>query len=357
MSAVKKQYSPYEKGLMFSTQTRQNIQMLPNVTVNGGATTMQYHFPKSRLLSKVYLHIQAEITVKHASKTTIDVNTLTPYKVLRRVSMDLNNGFSPYVVSGEELALLNCIDKNGDKMLKKSNYKNVVEGTYPVSAEGTKTVVDYMLELPITLNSMSPTGIILLQNDQTNVTLNVDIANGLDIFNDVDTTGYGVEIGKVVGEVCLETFSIPSNEDAFPDLSVLKLVNGRTDSMPSVGQQIVKLQTGTIYRKLILQIVDEDGKPIEDTDLTNIELVFNQADVNYSIAPSMLRAINTAELGFEMPKGVYVFDFSNGGNLPNYGNSRDFIDTEKLTEFWVRFSSNKRGKVNIVSECITRLQG
>ena len=354
---MSKTYSVQERNLMFQTSTRQNIQMLPSQNVVGGATSMQYHFPKTRLLSKVYLHMQAVVNVKHATKTEIAIDELTPYRVIRRCAIDLNNGFSPYTVSGEELALLNTIDKNGDKVLKATNYKDVPEGKYVASPEGTDNVVDFYLELPITLNEISPTGIILLQNDQTNVTLNIDIANGVDMFKGVDVEGYTVTIGKVTGDVALETFSIPANENAMPDLSVLKLVNGRSESMPSVGQQIIKLSTGTIYRKLVVYITDEQGKPVEDADLTNIELVFNGADVNYNIAPSMLRAINTSHLGYELPKGVYIFDFSSGGNLPNFGNTRDFIDTEKLTEFWLRFTTSKRGNVAIVSECITRLNG
>lgn len=354
----KTELTAQQKAQLFSSATRQNYQMLPNVTVTSGATTMQFSLPKSRLLSKIYLRVSAVVNVKHASKTTIAGDEYTPYKVIRKCNLDLNNGFAPFTVSGTDLAIYNSVDRNAKKIYEKSNYRNASEtGEYVASPEGTDNAFDYVLELPVTLNPRDPIGMILLQNDQTNVTLNVDIANGVDIFAGTDTTGYEVTIKKVVGEVCLETFSIPANEMAFPDLTVLKLVNGRTDSMPAVGQQIIKLATGTIYRKLVVQILDEDGKAVPETDLTNIELVFNQADVNVSISPAMLRAINTAELGYELPKGVYVFDFSAGGNLPNYGSTRDFIDTDKLTEFWVRFSSNKRGKVNIVTECLSRLQG
>ena len=357
MSGTKKEYTAQEKALMFSSATRQNLQMLPKVVVNAGASRMQFAFPKSRLLSNIYLRIKAQVKVAHATKTTIPVDEHAPYRLLRLCTLDLNNGFSPYRLSGEELAILSCVDRNGKKIYEKSNYRNAeVGGTMTASADGTVNEFDYVLEMPITLNKMSPTGIVLLQNDQTNVTLNVDIANGIDMIVG-DKEGYTIDIVKVEGEVCLETFSIPANENAIPDLSVLKLVQARTESMASVGQQVVKLSTGTIYRKLILHITDENGNPIADEDLTDISLVFNQADRNYVISPQMLRAINTGELGFELPKGVYVFDFSSGGNFANYGNTRDYIDTEKLTEFWVTFSTGKRGKVTIISECISRLRG
>ena len=53
-------------------------------------------------------------------------------------------------------------------------------------------------------------------------------------------------------------------------------------------------------------------------------------------------------------KGVYIFDFSDNG-IPNYGGTRDYIDSTKLTMFQVRFNSNKAGRVRIVSENLARL--
>lgn len=352
------QLTAQQRAQLFAMSTRQNYQMLAKETAAQGATTVQFSLPKARLLSKVMVEVDATVKVKHDSKTSIEVGAFTPYKVVRRIALDLNNGFSPYVVAGEECAMYNSIDKNGDKVYTKSNYRNVVEnGTFTASAEGAENKMSFMLELPVSINPRDPIGLILLQNDQTNVTLTVDIANGVDMFNDVDTTGYTVELSNISVTPCLETFSIPANANAYPDLSVIKLVNGRSDAMASTGQQVIKLATGTIYRKLIFQVVDEDGVAMSTEDITsNIELVFNQADINYSISPKMLKAINTRELGFELPEGMYVLDFSAGGNITNYGGTRDYIDTEKLTEFWLRFNTGKRGKVKIVSECLARLQ-
>jgi hypothetical protein len=352
------QLTAQQRAQLFAMSTRQNYQMLAKETASQGATTVQFSLPKARLLSKVMVNVDATVKVKHDSKTSIEVGALTPYKVIRRIALDLNNGFSPYVVAGEECAMYNSIDKNGDKVYEQSNYRNVVSGgTFTASAEGSENKVNFMLELPVAINPRDPIGLILLQNDQTNVTLTVDIANGIDMFNDVDTTGYTVDLSNITVTPCLETFSIPANANAYPDLSVIKLVNGRSDALASTGQQVIKLSTGTIYRKLMFYVVDENGVPMDAADITSdIQLVFNQADINYSVSPDMLRAINTHELGFELPNGMYVFDFSAGGNITNYGGTRDYIDTEKLTEFWLRFNTNKRGKVVIVSECLARLQ-
>ena len=65
--------------------------------------------------------------------------------------------------------------------------------------------------------------------------------------------------------------------------------------------------------------------------------------------------LNFTEEYFELPKGVYIFDFSSGGNITNYGGTRDYIDTEKLTEFWIRTTTTTTGSVKVVSECLARL--
>ena len=100
---------------------------------------------------------------------------------------------------------------------------------------------------------------------------------------------------------------------------------------------------------------DDEGNPLKDADFNgNLELVFNTADIPISIKPSVLAAKNHSELGFPLPDGVYVFDWSNQG-IPNLGGTRDYVDTERLTEFWVRFSTTKPGKLTVVPETLSRL--
>ncbi|MGM2743260.1 cytoplasmic protein, partial [Bacillus cereus group sp. Bce013] len=48
----------------------------------------------------------------------------------------------------------------------------------------------------------------------------------------------------------IETFSIPSIPGGQPDMSVLTLVQSKSDIFSGGGQNILKLNVGTIYRKL-----------------------------------------------------------------------------------------------------------
>lgn len=323
-----------QRAQLFAMSTRQNMQMLAKETATTLPNTLQFTLPKARLLAGLYISVKAKFT----GPITINGVDSNFTQLIRRISLDLNNGFAPFVVSGEELRLYNLVDINADN----------INHNWFGSQIGTN---DYMINyyLPCTTNPRDPIGLILLQNDQTNVTLSIDLGTGIGLVGD-----NGIE--KVEVKVMAETFSIPANANAYPDLSVLKLVNGRMDSLPTAGQQIIKLATGTIYRKLIFKLSDSNGKPLTPADITsNIELVFNQADINYSIDPEMLLMLNCKQLGTSLPPGVFLFDFSNSGGLPNLGGTRDFIDSANLTEFWLRFTTSKSGKCEIVTETLARL--
>lgn len=342
------EYTPAQRAQMFAQATRQNFQMLPKQVATGGAQTLQFNLPKARLLSCISLDVVAKITATGASGK---LDEFSPYRLIRRISLDLNNGFSPYTIGGVELGLYNAIRMNNPVVFPQTTKPS---GYCYNKADGTE--YRFTIDLPVVLSKNQPQGLILLQNAETNVQLTVDIANDGDLFAHQSAVS-AVKINSVEVTPVLETFSIPAVAAAFPDLSVLKIVNSRIEGFMGAGQNIIKLTTGTIYRKLIFRITDENGVPFEDTDITsNIDLVFNQADVNYSIRPENLRHMNELEFGGALPKGCYAFDFSNAGFLPNFGGVRDYIDTEMLSEFWLRFNSTKRGKVSIITEQIARLR-
>lgn len=326
------QLTAQQRAQLFAMSTRQNFQMLAKQTATVTPNTLQFTLPKARLLGGLYMSV--EIVLPKSETLAGDTEVA---KIIRRISLDLNNGFAPFVLSGRQCQMYNHVDIHAE-YLKAWQVREISESIYELN-----------FFLPCTTNPRDPIGLILLQNDQTNVTLTIDLANASEI-------GLASDVSKVDIKVMTETFSIPANANAYPDLSVLKLVNGRTDSLPTAGQQIIKMTTGTIYRKIIFRIFDEDGHPMTSDDITSpIELVFNQADINYSVDPHMLQMVNAKQLGSEPEEGLYMFDFSSGGGLVNLGGTRDFIDSANLTEFWIRFTTQKKGKVEIVTETLARL--
>lgn len=345
-----------QRASLFAQATRQNMQMLPSQSTNVGATTLQFSLPKARLLSSILVNLEMTIKVKDSTSSFISCNIADLHSIIRRWSLDLNNGFSPFVIGGKELYFLNLLRGNkglAELPLTKGQYMDIVSDSIkiPCSADGTSSTFKFAVELPVTLNDRDSIGLILLQNEQTNVTLSADVANVSDVIGGTD-----IELEKLTLSPMITTYSIPASADAFPDLSVLKLVNGRNDSFVGSGQHIIKLSTGTIYRRMLFRLVDENGEPFTEDNINgDIQLVFNQADVPYSISATALRTLNRMQLGYDLPNGVYFFDFAYQG-IVNMGGTRDYIDSEGLSEFWIRFNSDKGGRFELVTECLARLQ-
>ena len=267
------QLTAQQRAQLFALQTRQNMQMLARETVKTTPGTAQFTLPKARLLAGATVRVKGKVKCTHATKTTLATDIFTMSKIVRRISLDLNNGFQPFVLSGVEALMYNLIDIHPHIFEPREGtagyaFINGNKAVFPASASGVTTDFGFTINLPVTTNPRDPIGLILLQNDQTNVTLSIDFGMASEMFA-ADAEGLTAELTDVTADVMLETFSIPANGNAFPDLSVLKLCNGRKDSLPTAGQQIIKLATGTIYRKLIFRLTDGSGNPMTPSDITS----------------------------------------------------------------------------------------
>ena len=350
------QISPQQRALNFGAMTRKHVQTLG--TQNGTANShLEFEVPKARLLQSINLLV--DVTLKKGSATTTEFTSINDklalYNVLRRVGIDYNNGFSPVVASGMDIAVINMlrVDPNTiiptgyvDKSLCTILGGVSAENDDKITTASSNTLSYYFyLEIPLTLNERDPSGLVLAQNGQTLINFSCDIADK--VFN--------IPVESVKVTPVLNSFSVPTQAEAFPDLSVLKILDSRKETFTGGGSNLIKLPVGQIYRKLVIKLEDENGNPILPEDITsNIELLFNTADIPYSVNPQALRLRTVSETGYRLPKGYYAFDFSYQGT-PNYGGSRDYIDCERLTTFELRFTTAKSGKITIISEKISRL--
>ena len=345
-----------QRNALFAQATRQNIQGMAKKKITQGATTVSFEIPKARLLSKIWLEIDYKFKLKSSTVTSVNTSKLTPYAPIRRISLDLNNGWSPYVLDGKSYAVLAGMRQQSHVVYPQAESEKgfcYCPETLSVSSAGVSNTMRTTIELPLCLNDRDPIGIILAQSPETLIEVKVDFAPESSMIPLDD--GVTLEVEEITVQPIVETFSIPAVQEAFPDISVVKLCTSRTEMFAGNGQNLIDLVTGTIYRKIAFIIEDLDGNPFSDEDITsNIDLIFNTADVNYSVPPKLIRHKNEMQFGEEQPKGVYIFDFSDNG-IPNYGGTRDYIDSTKLTMFQVRFNSNKAGRIRIVSENLARL--
>jgi hypothetical protein len=110
MAEKQVQVSAQERAALFAQATRQNLQTLPSQSVSGENTTVTFTLPKARLLSKIYLNVEAVANLK-STAASIALDTFSPFKILRRISLDLNNGFMPFIVAGRDLLQYNLLHK------------------------------------------------------------------------------------------------------------------------------------------------------------------------------------------------------------------------------------------------------
>lgn len=342
-----------QRAQLFGAATRQHVQMLGMQEVSGGAQTLSFRVPKARIMQGVKLLVNGCVAVSGSGSGTYAVKPLDPYRAIRRLSIDFNNGFMPVVCSGEEMALVNMLYPNPEMIVagEKGTLATVDSKNWSLS-NGTEHNFSFMLDVPLTINYRDPVGLVLAQNAETNIDITIDIDTVANMITLPEGVTADFKFIKVIPAIM--SYSIPADTRAMPDMSVLKIVDSRKEQF-SAGQNYIKLPVGMIYRKLIFKFENEDGSPFDLADInSNIELVLNTADIPYSINPQMLKAMNTMQSGMEYPDGCLYFSFDFQG-INGYGGSRDYIDAERITEFAIRFNSGKVGKVSIISEKLSRL--
>ena len=345
--------SPDMRARMFSQMTRKYDQVLPSEKFKENST-LSFQLPKTRFLSKITLHVRGTFKAKHGSKVTYTKSVFDKYNLVRRVRLSINNGFNPYDISGNMLSLYN----------KANHYQSPDTDAFgldvlgnTVSVAGATNTVTFSLELPISLNDRDPIGLLLLQNEQSIVTLNVDTSLLTSIMTDNDVD---IEDDSIYVTPVLETFSIPLIPDAIPDYSIVKLVNEQSENIVSTNEMIVKLPLGLTYRKLGVYLAsDTSYTAIPHANITGFQLIFNQADTPINVSSDHVARKNKYDYDGTMPLGAYMFDFSTQG-IANLGGGRDYVDTERLTECWlkVQFSGlvGATNYIHIFSEKLAKLQ-
>ena len=182
--AETKKISAQERAMYFAQSTRQTFQTLPTKSVTSEQNTMQFTIPKARLLSKIILEVEAVATLK-SNTGTIAYDPMTPYGVLRRISLDLNNGFSPFIVSGKDMYLYSINRLNPEVLNVQNNTRGVNYVENAASASGKDARIKFQIVLPVTLNDRDAVGLVLLQNEETSVTMTVDVGFLKDAYNSI----------------------------------------------------------------------------------------------------------------------------------------------------------------------------
>lgn len=346
MTPEKSKMTPSQKAMLFAQATRQNWQIMPQQTYADN-TTISFDIPKVRLLARAWVRLQGTYTLTNAVPQNLVIGRFAPWSVARQVRMQINNGFNPFQVSGRGLYEYNRLN-SGIEFDTSFILGNVA------SAGGTVNTIDVLFDLTNILNDRDPVGLIMTQNQETVVTTAFDFGTIASLFTLAGTTVSNINI---TATPTIESYSIPASTEAIPDLSVLKLTTEQNFPIVSTGAPfIIKLPVGLTYRKIILNFETTAGAAMTDAQIGNISIIFNQADIPYVINAGLLRELNNKQFRGALQPGMVAFDYSYQG-LANLGGARDYIDTERLTEFWIQSNPSVLGNLQVVVETLARLAG
>lgn len=338
---------------LFNQLTRQYIKP---VETKAGAenSVVRFTLPKARLLSKLFLQLTCTVTATHATNTSYTPHEEAPANFIKNLIVDFNNGFQPINISGAGLYNYNILNRGKNVMSVLSTDSRGANVVQPLvaSSGGTANAVKLNLQIPISLNPRDNVGMALLQSDDTLVNVNVTLGAIGDLAP--ASAGYTFAVSSINLTLASETFSIPTMPEAIPDLSVLKQVMERTESLNN-GETIIKLPINYIYRKVFFALYTTGNVLMADSSITSFELVVQGAETPYTITPTLLAQLNNEHYKGDLPKGTFALDFSAMQGFPNFSGYRDYIDAEKITELWLRINTSAPGSIKMGYEFISRL--
>lgn len=353
VAAAKK--SPEQLLARFNRLTRQNWKT-GNTVVGLPGTTVRFELDRVRLSSKLTLRVTAILNSIQAAGADWVPAVWSPFTLIRAIRVNLNNGFAPFSLSGTQLAIYNMLMTDKSNLLARAAAGRGLVLNPIASAAGpggADNALECIVEVPFVLNDRDTYGLLLTQNAETVATVEIDFGVDGDIAP--AAAGYTFALGPITVQSEVDTFTIPSDPDSRPDLSMIKVV-GATTYPILAAVNTLRIPRGTIIRKMGIYVMDAVGAGVVDAGITtDMELVMNQSDIPYTIHPRILAGKNTRMYGAPLPQGLWSFDFSYQG-MVSYGGTRDYIDTERLSQLDLRFGAGAAGTAWVILEQLARVR-
>lgn len=296
----------------FAANTRRKIVRQPalNYPAGGGLTEMQLQ--STGLLARIWLYIA--VTIGGAGAVP---NPLGVASVLRRIVLRANSGLELFSVSGPGFfwMLSDHLESEYHPILATSTAdarSAVANGTYDLS-----------LIVPVTVNMMDFTGLVLLQSKQIQLTLQIDWAD------EVTVNGAGTTITGTATPY-IEYFTVPNVPEDRPDLSKAHVILQDDRAIPGAGEFIYEPLVTPRY----LQIIHGSGYGVAGAD--NADLVRLRVEQSNYLYDADLNFMSMEWEVFHRAArvpGVWAYDFMASSGLGTYGGARDLINTKQITSF------------------------
>lgn len=292
----------------FFANTRLVMSRLPQQSKPTGGGVISWQLPKVGFLASVWLRISVTV-----SGTLSSPNALGVSSIVRNVRLTTNSAIDLINVSGAGYAYLL------DEMLETGLFR--ATGQNQGRSAVTASTFNLDMYLPVTVSLGNPLGTLLLQNEQTVVTLTVD-------FLPDSQVATGATVTATVEPVILY-YLVPSDPRDFPRLNVLHTIIEDTRTISGAGQVEYTWPRGYTY----MQVAHGLGIGASGTDgFTRVQLRIGQNQFPYDYTPEILNIQHYLLHGRARPAGGIYLDFQGLSGQGNYGAPRDLLNSALVTD-------------------------
>ncbi len=327
--------------------TRRKVTTLPTQAWVAGST-LTFPLPRVGLLARIYLAIRGSYTSTAAST----VSAFGFSSVIRRTRVNINSGIDVFSVSGP-------------------GYAYLVARTSTWQGRSAMVLGQFNIDqiIPIAVNLRDPVGLIMLQNEQTLVTLNVDCETQANSAG----AGAGSTVNAVAITPYIEWFTVPSDTKNWPNLNNIHQI--LEDQVPIGAAGLVQYNwpRGNTYLSMIHGVTANTAAlaatGFVDTALTtgSIQIRQNQSDFIQStdlqtnqtvVMIPFLDMIHGLTRGTNRITGVIPFDLMSTAGLGFYDQMRDVINSALVTDLASVMTFNATGTLySVRRQLVPLVQG
>ena len=292
----------------FVANTRRKIVQIPTQTRPVGGGTTSINLPKTGLLAGIFLAIRGSI----AGTLTVP-NPLGFASIINRVRLTLNSGIDIFNVSGAgyNYLLREVIESEYIDISGQNNARSAV----------TAAAFNLDMFIPVAINMRDPLGLILLQNEQTLLTLNIDWTADTPVATGATVTASAVPY--------IELFTVPVDPQDFPPINIIHQTLEDQQAISGAQDWVYNWPRGNTY----LQVLHGVGVGSAGADgFTKAQIRVNQSDYLQSTDVPFLDLEFRRLRGRARPAGAVFFDLLGTSGIGNYGLTRDVFNSSLVTD-------------------------
>jgi hypothetical protein len=270
--------------------------------------TLAFDIPKTGILSALSLAITGTVT-----GTPSTPNALGKSNLISRVRLVANAGITLIDVTGPGYHYLvrDMLETLVDPVPQSDGRSAVASGA-----------IDLSMYFPIALNSRDPIGLINLQNEDTQLRLEVEIGALSAIANDLTALTLTVRPD-------MDLYTMPVDPKDWPPFDFAHTITEESQTVSGAGDVTYFWPRGNIYA----QLVHGMGIGAAGTDAwTQARVRVNQTDYLFDQNPASAIRMFSRYRGRTKVAGVIPFDFLSWSGLGDYGSGRDLLDSRQLTD-------------------------